>query len=62
MIEAIIKEAPNKLAPSGRLLMTHNSMANLSKSLHLFESVGMQHRVLAKRPIGGQPAQHVNWL
>jgi methylase of polypeptide subunit release factors len=41
MIEAIIKEAPNKLAPSGRVLITHNSMANLSKSLHLFESMGI---------------------
>ena len=37
MIEAIIREAPNKLAPSGRLLITYNSMANLPKSLRLFE-------------------------
>ena len=40
MINAIIKEAPDKLTPSGRLLMTHNSMANISKTLHMFESMG----------------------
>jgi release factor glutamine methyltransferase len=62
MIEAIIKEAPNKLAPSGRLLMTHNSMANLSKSLHLFASVGMQHRVLAKRLIAFRSFINRKWL
>ena len=62
MIEAIIKEAPNKLAPSGRLLMTHNSMANLPKSLHLFESVGMQHRVLAERLIAFRSFIDRKWL
>jgi methylase of polypeptide subunit release factors len=62
MIDAIIKEAPNKLASSGRLLMTHNSMANLSKSLHLFESVGMQPRVLAKRLIAFRSFIDRKWL
>jgi hypothetical protein len=62
MIEAIIKEAPNKLAPSGRLLMTHNSMANLSKSLHLFESVGMHHRILAKCLIAFRSFIDRKWL
>jgi hypothetical protein len=61
MIEAIIKEAPNKLAPSGRVLMTHNSMANLSKSLHLFESMGM-HRVIAERLIAFRQFIDRKWL
>ena len=51
MIDAIIKAAPHKLAPSGQLLMTHNSMASLSKTLRLFESIGMRHGVLAERLI-----------
>jgi hypothetical protein len=51
MIDTIVKEAPHKLAASGRLLMTHNSMANLSKTLRLFESIGMRHGVLAERLI-----------
>ena len=62
MIEAIIKEAPNKLAPSGRLLMTHSSMANLPKSLGLFESVGLQHRVLAKHVIAFRSFIDRKWL
>lgn len=62
MIDAIIKEAPHKLAPSGRVLMTHNSMANLSKSLHLFESMGMQHRVIAERLIAFRQFFDRKWL
>jgi hypothetical protein len=62
MIESIIKEAPNKLTPSGRLLMTHNSMANLPKGLRLFESVGMQHRVLAERLIAFRSFIDRKWL
>ena len=34
MIDALIREAPMKLNSSGWLLMTHNSLANLSKSSH----------------------------
>ena len=34
MIDALIVEAPMKLNPSGHLLMTHNSLANLNKSSH----------------------------
>ena len=62
MIDAIIKAAPHKLAPSGQLLMTHNSMANLSKSLHLFESMGMRHRLLAERLIAFRPFIDRKWL
>ena len=62
MIDAIIKEAPHKLVPSGRLLMTHNSMANLSKSLRLFDAIGMQHRVLAERLIAFRSFIDRKWL
>ena len=62
MINAIIKEAPDKLTPSGRLLMTHNSMANISKTLHMFESMGMRHRLLAERSIAFRPFIDRKWL
>jgi hypothetical protein len=42
--------------------MTHNSMANLSNSLDLFESVGMQYRVLAKRQIAFRSFIDRKWL
>jgi release factor glutamine methyltransferase len=41
MIDALIREAPMKLNPSGHLLMTHNSLANLKKSLTRLKSVGL---------------------
>jgi release factor glutamine methyltransferase len=62
MIDEIIKEAPHKLAPLGRLLMTHNSMANLPKSLRLLESLGMQHRIVAERLLEFRPFIDRNWL
>ena len=62
MIEALIKEAPDKLSPVGRLLMTHNSMANLSKSLRLFRSVGLQPKILAERSLAFRPFINRDWL
>ena len=51
MIDALIREAPIKLNYSGCLLMTHNSLANLSKSLIMLKSAGLQPRILAERSI-----------
>jgi release factor glutamine methyltransferase len=51
MIDALIREAPMKLNSSGWLLMTHNSLANLSKSLIMLKSVGLHPRILAERSI-----------
>jgi len=62
MIEALIREAPHKLKQSGRLMMTHNSMANLPKSLRLLESVGFSHRILAHRRLAFRPFIDRNWL
>ena len=62
MIDAIIREAPDKLTRSGRLLITHNSMANLPKSLRLLESIGMRHRVLAERFIAFRSFIDRKWL
>jgi methylase of polypeptide subunit release factors len=62
MIDELIKEAPGKLTPSGRLLITHNSMANLPKSLRLLESLGMQHRILAERALPFRSFIDRNWL
>ena len=49
MIEGLIREAPAWLAPTGRLLMTHNSLTDLPKSMRLMESVGLEPRVIAER-------------
>jgi release factor glutamine methyltransferase len=62
MIDALIKETPGKLSPSGRLLMTHNSMANLSKSLRLFKSVGLQPKIVAERSLAFRPFINRDWL
>jgi len=62
MIDAIIIEAAHKLAPSGRLLMTHNSMANLQKSLRLLEAHNMEHRILAHRQLAFRPFIDRAWL
>ena len=62
MIDALIVEAPTKLNPSGHLLMTHNSLANLSKSLTMLKSVGLQPRILAERSIPFRPFIDRAWL
>lgn len=51
MIEALIRETPQRLKPSGRLLMTHNSLTDMLKSRELMESVGLEPRVVAQLPI-----------
>jgi hypothetical protein len=51
MIDALIAEAPLKLNSFGHLLMVHNSLANLKKSLTMLKSVGLQPRILAERSI-----------
>jgi release factor glutamine methyltransferase len=62
MIDALIKETPEKLSPPGRLLMTHNSLANLPKSLRLFQSVGLQPRIIAERSLAFRPLINRAWL
>jgi len=62
MIDALIVEAPTKLNPSGHLLMTHNSLANLDKSLTMLKSVGLQPRILAERSIPFRPFIDRAWL
>ena len=62
MIDALIVEAPMKLNPSGHLLMTHNSLANLNKSLAMLKSVGLQPRILAEQSIPFRPFIDRAWL
>jgi release factor glutamine methyltransferase len=62
MIDALIKEAPDKLLPSGRLLMTHNSMANLPKSLDLMRLVGLEPQVVAEQSLAFRPFINRTWL
>jgi len=49
MIDGVIRDTPKRLAPSGRLLMVHNSMTNLSQSLRLMDEMGLQARVIAEQ-------------
>ena len=62
MIDALIVEAPTRLNVSGHLLMTHNSLANLNKSLAMLKSVGLQPRILAERSIPFRPFIDRAWL
>jgi methylase of polypeptide subunit release factors len=62
MIDALIREAPMKLSPSGHLLMTHNSLANIEKSLTMLRAVGLQPRILAERSIAFRPFINRAWL
>ena len=62
MIDALIVEAPMKLNRSGHLLMTHNSLANLNKTLTMLRSVGLQPRILAERSIPFRPFIDRAWL
>jgi release factor glutamine methyltransferase len=62
MIDALIVEAPMKLNPSGHLLMTHNSLSNLNKSITLLSTVGLQPRILAERSIPFRPFIDRAWL
>ena len=62
MIEGLIREAPAWLAPRGRLLMTHSSLADLPKSMRLMESVGLEPRVVAERLLEFRPFVDRAWM
>jgi hypothetical protein len=62
MIDALIREAPGKLNPKGRILMTHNSLANLDKSFDLFRAAGMIPRIIAEREIAFRPFIDRSWM
>jgi len=62
MIEDVIREAPGRLSPTGRLLMTHNSMCDLPASLRLMESVGLEARILAQMSLELRPIFNRPWL
>jgi release factor glutamine methyltransferase len=62
MIDQLIQEAPDKLNSSGRLLMTHNSLANLGKSFDQFAAVGMTARIVAEREIAFRPFIDRAWI
>ena len=62
MIDALVREAPMKLSPFGHVLMTHNSLANLRKTLDMLKSNGMQPRILAEAAIAFRPFIDRAWL
>jgi methylase of polypeptide subunit release factors len=62
MIGPLIEEASSKLAPGGVLLMTHNSLANLPKSLARIGDLGMEARILAERTLELRPFIDRDWL
>jgi methylase of polypeptide subunit release factors len=62
MIEALVREAPARLAPAGRLLMTHNSLTDVPTTTRLMESVGLEPRILAGRSIEFRPFIDRAWL
>jgi release factor glutamine methyltransferase len=62
MIEALIREAPGRLSPGGRILMTHNSLTNLPKSIALFESLGFHTRIVAEKEIAFRPFIDRDWM
>jgi hypothetical protein len=62
MIDALITESAQKLKSSGRLLMTHNSMANLPKSLLLLRTLGLEPRIIAERSLAFRPFIDRPWL
>ena len=62
MIDPLIAEAPSKLSPGGRLLMTHNSLANLPKSLAQIADLGMELQIVAERTLELRPFVDRDWL
>ena len=62
MIDGVIREAPDRLLPLGRLLMTHNSLTDLPKSLRLMASHGLETRILAERTIEFRPFIDRDWI
>jgi release factor glutamine methyltransferase len=62
MIKALIEDAPARLSPSGRLLMTHNSLADFPASLRLMDSLGLESQVLAEGALEFRPFIDRAWL
>jgi release factor glutamine methyltransferase len=62
MIEGVIRETPAWLSPTGRLLMTHNSLSDLPASIELMASVGLEPRVVAERLLEFRPFIDREWL
>ena len=62
MIEGLIRETPAWLSPTGCLLMTHNSLTDLPKSIRLMESLDLQPRVVAERLLEFRPFVDRAWL
>ena len=62
LIDPLIAEAPSKLSPGGGLLMTHNSLANLPKSLARIKDLGMESRIVAERSLEFRPFIDRHWL
>jgi methylase of polypeptide subunit release factors len=62
MIEALIRDTPGRLSRFGRLLMTHNSLADFPASLRLMESQGLEPQVLAERSLEFRPFINRAWL
>jgi release factor glutamine methyltransferase len=62
MIEALVREVPTGLAQDGRLLMTHNSLSDVSSTRRLMDEVGLESRVLAERPIEFRPFIDREWI
>ena len=62
IVEQLIREAPERLSASGRLIVVFNSVSDFPKSLALMQAVGLEPRVLAQRSIELRPLFDVNWL
>ena len=62
MIEGVIRAAPERLTPGGRLLMAHNSLADASKSMGLLHSLGFEVSVLAENDLPFRPFIKRDWL
>jgi release factor glutamine methyltransferase len=62
MIDPLIAGAPSKLSPGGGLLMTHNSLANLPKSLARIKDLGMELRIIAERTLEFRPFIDRHWI
>ena len=62
MIEGLIRAAPARLKPTGRLLMTHNSLADLPATLQLMTDCGLRPRIVAERTLEFRPFIDRSWL
>jgi hypothetical protein len=62
MIEGVIRATPGRLSSGGRLLITHNSLTDLPRSLQLMQSLGLESRVLAARHLPFRPFINRGWL